>query len=332
MNIPSIIKGFNVPAPSFPYIEGLPLYPFAEALFAALLERAAYIDRSISWSYPYPATGRGFCPVQSHTHEHFLILDEFDDELDNICSYYINQYTLNQITPSAWTFNTLLEKALELLGLQTQDSIAKLSSNNYGRTIASWGIQRAVMVSLLITIYANNSRYGKYSIKRMHADTGNNSNLSFEDSYSKAIANAYEETRETSGLGTAPFADYANFMYSVNSYGGPYMCNMSNLLEAKFIPVTNMQYLLECPAIMHLYVTYNTTGASTYIFDPFDSSFVEGVNQIPITFDTNGIFISKSFPKYPSGYMEAKYGWDASGGLVFDLSSKMQYGMTWNES
>lgn len=333
MNVPLSIKGFSAVAPDFPEIVGLPLYPFAEALFSSLKERAECVGRTFSTSYPYPAEGRGFCNVQEHKLEHFLVLEDFDDGLDSICRYYVNQYEpMNQNEIVKWTFSALLSKALELLGMSASDGVPRLSSDCYGRTIAYWGIQRAVMVSLLQVVYSTESRLGRYQIKRKHADTGNYSNSGYQDSYAKAINNANEQQSTETTIGALRFADYANFMYSSSSASGSYYCNMSNVLEAKFVPASNMGFLLECPATMHVMITYNTTGASTYIFDTFGNDFVEGINNIPVTFDENGCFFSNSYPKYPSGYEQAKYGWQGNGGLVFDLSGKFQYGMSWGES
>lgn len=333
MNVPATIKGFTAVAPDFPQIVGLPLYPFANALFSALTERASIAGRSFSLSYPYPATGRGFCNVQEHKLEHFLILEDFDSRLNSICQYYVNQYALDnqRSTPQKWTFSDLLSKALELLGMTENEGIDRLGSGNYGRTIAYWGIQRAVMVSLLVLIYSESSRYGKYVIKRKHADTGWNSRLGFSDSYSKAVAGASEQQREQTTIGSIPFTDYANFTYSENSHGGPYMCSMSNVLEAKFVPSSNFEFLLGCPCRLYVNVHYSTTGASTYIFDSFGTGFVEGINNIPISLGSDGVFFSNSYPKYPSGYEEAKYGWEGNGALIFDMSGGMQYGMTWGD-
>lgn len=315
MNIPASIKGFNIPAPSFPYIEGLPLYPFAAALFAALQERATYVGRSISWSYPYPATGRGFCPVQSHTHEHFLILNEFDDELNGICSRYINQYTINQSSPSEWTFNTLLAKALELLGLEVQDGIERLGSNNYGRTIAPWGIQRAVMLSLLKMTDRSSH------LSKIHADD-RKSGLdftSFEDLYNQIAA-------DINWVQSSNGQEIIERVYLSQDTVGYYYGTIQRDKQTKLYVPEGYEYLRTCPLTMIVNVTPEDT------FYDFGTGFVSGLNTINTSCDENDIIWHLDTILPPPSFQKTTYGFTSMVNVYADLYGHFTYGMTWDET
>ena len=328
MNIPASIKGFNIPAPTFPYIEGLPLYPFAAALFAALQERATYSDRPLRWTYPSPELGRGFCNVQSHTHDHFLILEEFDDELAGVCGWYQNQYdpNFNTSANAPWTFNKLLAKALELLGLEPKDGIARLSNYNYGTTLAAWAVQRAVMVSLLkvakkygTNFYTLHTVYEGYKslYGKPYAKNG-------EEAYAQALQNI-SQNQYTGG----DLFSYISFSKSEGQEmegGSSWGCTSHQTTQVALNPPEQQAYLLECPCTGIFYVS-----PYDYFYD-FGTGLVEGTNVMPLTFDENGIFFRQTYPAaLPAEYTNKRYGYRIYLVYNFNISKMFQYDMTWDE-
>lgn len=324
MNIPASITGFTTAAPDFPEIVGLPLYPFAEAMFAAFLERYTIRLTGLpNWSYyPFPATGRGFCSNASHTHEHFLILQAFDDELSALCTYYFNQYTLNQPYPNDWTFDTLLAKALELLGLSSDDGISKLSSSNYGIPLAAWAVQRAVMLSLLKCLSQRSVEFGRAHGKYMAGWTSDTPPrpTSGEAAYNQAAQRSTEQTYIQSS-----YVLYHNTieLSRSNEY---WNADIEQQTQIAFVPREGYEWILSCPAVQHITVRPADT------FYDFGTGFTEGLNVTPVSFDENGVFFRQSFPYPPPSYGNSAYGFSAQGQLYFDVSSHFQYNMTWDES
>lgn len=324
LNIPTTIKGFNIPAPSFPYIEGLPLYPFAEALWHALEERASLVGLTLSWgSDPYPATGRGFCPVESHVHDHYLILQRFDNQLERLCSKYVNQFkTISSNQRTAWTFVTLLEKAQELLGISSAEVFPQMNAYSNGRTIAPWGVQRAVMVSLLTTICLRD--YGHYTIKWMNGA----SNRTFEDvqsAYAAALGNAIQKTETASDIGGSACQD----TFTIANVPGGFRATINELTELGFQPNSNLLNTVILNGSFTFYLAVN----QYFSFYAFGSPFSPGENILPVTMN-NGVFYQKTFPNYPTSYTTSQ-GWTSNTrqGQVFGgYSSVFQYGMTWDES
>lgn len=338
MNTPTSIKGFNVPAPSFPYIEGLPLYPFANALWNALEERAALARRTLTWgSNPYPATGRGFCPVESHIHDHYLILRSFDTNLASVCGYYINQYQpISSNKETYWTFSALLEKATELLDISGDESFPSLYDSPNGRTLAPWAIQRAVMVSLLTTIGINT--FGNYRITYMQGDSEKYPYPEqIYQAYQNAVANAveYDEaSASTNYLGGGILRDYL-----INTRSG-------TQIETRVHEVTRMKFQLKNDiaaswiplipqGIFTLYLRVNQYST----FYAYGSPFSLGENVLPVSLTqeentASYIFYEKSFPTQPL-YYDSANGWQTDtrqGQLIGNFANVFQYNMTWNES
>ena len=326
MNMPSAIKGFATSAPSFPNIDGLPLYPFGEALFNALTERFALFNRTISTgSDPYPATGRGFCPVQTHTHEHFLILDDFDDALSSISSWYVNQYTITQHSYETWSFSTLLAKAQELMNISNGEAFPKLSNSSYGRTLAPWAVQRAVMVSLLTHANIINRQYGQIRVTYKQGSSENQP--SYASAYSEAIANATEYQTLLNELGNSPPVEDQWLGGKDGSLNPKYSGLISELTKLEYIPKNGYENLLNATFQLQL-----TTRVYSN-FESFGSPFVLGDNLFPVTMQ-NGCFYTKEFYTDTPASFPNSCGWrvDRGGYLFGDYSDYFQYGMTWDES
>ena len=330
MNTPTSIKGFNVPAPSFPYIEGLPLYPFANALWNALEERATLVGETPTWgSKPYPATGRGFCPVESHVHDHYLILQRFDGQLASVCDEYTNQFeTISASQRTTWTFNALLAKTQELLGISSAEVFPSMSSNSNGRSIAAWGIQRAVMVSLLTTIRMGD--HGSYSITHMVGSSDDFQGedapyLAYQDAISKATQKTYNNRSYIGGLERGA-GDHVIWTES-GSLSPKYSADVTEMTQMAFTPLHQNNLILN--GDFTLYLRVNGYGE----FYAYGSPFLLGDNILSVTME-NGIFYQKTFPTQPLRIPGAN-GWQTNtrqGHLFGEYSKVFQYGMTWNES
>ena len=324
MNSPLSIKGFSAVAPDFPEIVGLPLYPFAEALFKALEERSDIVGRRVSTSYPYPAEGRGFCSVQEHKLEHFLILEDLDDNLNSICDEFINQYDM----PNYWNFDSLLSKAVELLGLPDECKVEKLSSGNYGRTIALWAVERAVMLSLL-SYYEAKSRNGRFKVTYMIGGAGNEATA--QAAYMSAVRDLTEKTSTYTSLGNSPpICD--EYIASKSSSGNYYSGTLRELKKMEWIGSNDALSDLRHEFI--LYMGTRGNGVYSAYGSPFET---EGQNIVRGTME-NGLFYEKQIIPTPfplDAYVTCGWRVGSSGmrtALYLKPDDYFQYGMSWGDS
>ena len=172
MNAPTSIRGFTTYAPAYPDIKGLHFTQFARALSNAFQERA-YPMGGVS-TYFDPDIVQGARGTEGGP-QYFIY--RFDESLNALCKSYANQYSVDvQNNWTFWSFDTLLAKAAEVLGLQSGEEIANTMRNHKrGFSTAAWGVQRATMLSLLthFPIYNGtdnnrNCRYCHFYYKRRY--------------------------------------------------------------------------------------------------------------------------------------------------------------------
>ncbi len=333
MNIPSAIKGFSTPAPEFPYIEGLPLYPLTHALVNALKERFAIIGLTYPANNERPYGGLNEIMYDPQEGMGFSVstLQSIDRLIGELSWYYFNQYLPYNYNVSysqnRWTFQSLYEKAMELLDMPSEGSSVDSEGHpRTGSTYGNWGAIRAVMISLMTHIDISyidgyHINLGTFQLTTMEGEGDDFS--SSENSYNEAVENAKQKVQNVNRV-----FDFYHMWW--HSFYEEYQTDIDMMTKFEFIPNSEFGHLLQGKLVYHGNATpwYNTYG-----FYNFGAPIVEGYNAIKVP-SGSGVILSNTFPRPPQSFIQQDYqGWHIEDGhLVGDYSDYFQYGMEWGDS
>lgn len=332
MNTPRQIRGFTTYAPDYPNIVGLHYTQFARALCNAIKERAEAVNMNLGAYVD--------CDFEQGTYKDYHFRVDVDTTITDLCKRYTNQYSAEY--GSFWTFDTLLAKAADVLGLQSGEEIAANRGGGIrgGFSTAAWGIQRATMLSLLThydVSYHNNSgvvchfytysRYGRVDIENLTPQREN-----VEDAIA---ASSVELDAEEYSAGRSVFR-FRNFVsWESESLGGwDRYCHIEKTEQAYLVPGEGYSILLDCDAV--IVANLDDDDGDRYYFDDMGDNYVVGYNYINVHIDSNGVFWNTGGPSYPSiypdrqiGYMPIVVGYSGPHKLVALLGNKFNYQLVW---
>lgn len=340
MNYPTSIRGFTTYAPAYPDIKGLHFTQFARALCAAFQERAYPVGGVSTYFDPDIVQG-----TEGTKGGPSRFIYRFDESLNALCKVYANQYSVGM--QENWTFDTLLAKAAEVLGLQNGEEIANRMRNfSRGFSTAAWGVQRATMLSLLthfrIDRLNNGSgrhchfytykRFGRVAIQNIYPQREN-----IEDAID---ASSVELESEYYSYGASLYRFENRVIWQSMDLGGTdRYCDIERTEQAYLVPNEYMSLLLDCDAFMITHFEGDEANRSYY--DDMGENYTEGLNLINTHIDSNGVFWNAGAPSYPAqyqypqqtiGYMGIMVGYGSNSyytGIVAIFGNKFNYQLVW---
>lgn len=270
----------------------------------------------------------------------------FDESLNALCKSYANQYSVDvQNNWTFWSFDTLLAKAAEVLGLQSGEEIANTMRNHKrGFSTAAWGVQRATMLSLLThfpiyngTYNNHNCRYCHFYDKRRYGRVAIQNTTPQREDVEAAIAASSVNVEENDYGANYWFGNHAIWQTMTMNWWDPY-CDIEKTEQLYLVPSTeNMAILLDCDAIIR--VTFDDSDDQDdnhYYFDTMGDNYSVGINLINTHIDSNGVFWNTERTSYPTeypqrtiGYFPITVGYSSVGELFAIFGNKFNYQLVW---
>ena len=337
MNTPRQIRGFTTYAPDYPNIVGLHYTQFARALCAAIKERAEAIGMNLGAYID--------CDFEQGTYKDYHFRVDVDETITDLCKSYTNQYSAGM--QDTWTFDPLLAKAAEVLGLQSGEEIAGNRGGGIrgGYSTAAWGVQRATMLSLLthFPVHHFNNRGGRYCHFYTYSRYGRvdieNLTPQRENVEDALATSSVELDTEHYGYGASLYRFRNRVSWQSMSLGGwDRYCDVEKTEQVYLVPGEGMSALLDCDALMTIYIDDEDIANHRY-FNDMGDNYVVGMNLINTHIDSNGVFWNTGGTSYPSIYPNEQIGYfpiivgysgnDYYNGIIALFGNKFNYQLVW---